>query len=31
MGMTNTHEELPALLSQITVILANFNFRMASN
>ena len=29
--MTNTHEELPALLSQLTLILANFNFRMASN
>ena len=31
MGITSTHEESPALLSQITLILANFNFRMASN
>ena len=31
MGITSTHEELLALLSQITLILANFNFRMASN
>ena len=31
MGITSTHEESPALLLQITLILANFNFRMASN
>ena len=31
MGVTSTHEESPALLSQITLILANFNFSMASN
>ena len=31
MGITNTHEESPACLSQITLILANFYFRMASN
>ena len=31
MGITNTHEELPAFLSLTTPILANFNFRMASN
>ena len=31
MGITSTHEELPAFLSQITLILANFNSRMASN
>ena len=31
MGITNTHEELPALMSQITLIFANFNFRMAFN
>ena len=27
MGITNTHDESPALLSQITLILANFYFR----
>ena len=31
MGITNTHEELPASLSQTILILANFNFGMASN
>ena len=31
MRITSTHEEPPALLSQITLIVANFNFRMASN
>ena len=31
MGITNTHEELLALLSQTILILANFNSRMAFN
>ena len=31
MGITDTNKGSPALLSQITLIPVNFNFRMASN